>query len=491
MAASRRRGARDSDALRWLEKQSAPILVAPVAIPAETGYRLSVPNNAMDIVAEAWVRGNDSNSGDANPATHRTMKGVRPMFVAGGASVHYLWSLADSFDETTRANVETLCDLAHSVAALGWGIDMAIGHGAILPDVETKALPGERWLPSAGGRDGALRIPRQGTLNALEDRHKRFLNRIGPTGFVPPPPLTAYETVVYRRASEASRNPVAAFALRKPNGDGGFRAFDTARLALTVAGMLRYAAKVAAERAGWSQESIDTFILGHGEAKGAAHVTVGAHRFAYLPLPTIEFRGEGRACVAGSIRRALLTTSAGSSENKIAWSQRSMSGQVLIDENTCQAVAVLSPIPVTDTLVQMYVQRSSIWATVTPVVLPGYDDPAHYRRRLMHGVEAGEQKNLLDRLHGRVDALLRKAVTQAGLSQELADHADFEWRKIGFWPGAELADQYGVPKYLRRFPRFHVRIRWRDAQQRPVSIPGPICLGGGRFCGLGLFAAAE
>jgi CRISPR-associated protein Csb2 len=491
MAAARRRRARDFDALRWLEQQSAPTLVAPVAIAAEVSYRLSVPNNAMDIVAGAWVRGNDSNSGDANPATHRTMKSIRPMLMTGAAEVHYLWSLADPLDAPTRANVETLCEVASSVAALGWGIDMAIGHGAILPDVGTKALPGERWLPTAGGTDGALRMPRQGTLKALEDRHKGFLNRIGSGGFVPPPQLTAYETVVYRRASEAGRNPVAAFALRKPDGDGGFRAFDTARQALTVAGMLRYTAKLTAERAGWAEDCIATCILGHGEAQGDTHVTVGVQRFAYLPLPTIEFRGEGKASVAGNIRRALLTTIAGSYENEIAWSRRAMSGQMLIDQDTHQPVAVLSAIPLTDRIVKMYVQPSSTWATVTPVILPGYDDPAHYRRRLKHGVEAHEQKNLLDKLHGRTDALLRKAITQAGLSQELADHADFEWRKVGFWAGTELADRYGVPRHLKRFPRFHVRIQWRDAQNLPVSIPGPICLGGGRFYGLGLFAASE
>jgi CRISPR-associated protein Csb2 len=98
---------------------------------------------------------------------------------------------------------------------------------------------------------------------------------------------------------------------------------------------------------------------------------------------------------------------------------------------------------------------------------------------------------LLDKLYSRIEALLRKAIMQAGFSQELADHANLEWRKVGFWAGAELADRYGVPQHLKCFPRFHVRIQWRDAQNKLVSIPGPICFGGGRFYGLGLFASAE
>jgi CRISPR-associated protein Csb2 len=325
----------------------------------------------------------------------------------------------------------------------------------------------------------------------LENRHTGFLNRIGSGGFTPPPTLTAYETATYRRASDVDRKPVAAFALRKPDGSGGFRAFDTVQRGLTVAGMLRHATGLAARLAGWPDDSINTCILGHGEVKGAAHVTVGAQRFAYLPLPSIEFRGPGKARVVGSIRRVLLTTLTDGYENEIAWSRRAMSGLVLIDEDMHKQAAELSTIPANDEIVRIYVQPSSTWATVTPVILPGYDDPAHYRRRLKHGVEADEQKNLLDKLHSRIEALLRKAITQAGLSQELADHANLEWRKVGFWAGAEMADRYGVPQHLKSFPRFHVRIQWRDAQNKPVSIPGPICLGGGRFYGVGLFATSE
>ncbi len=67
--------------------------------------------------------------------------------------------------------------------------------------------------------------------------------------------------------------------------------------------------------------------------------------------------------------------------------------------------------------------------------------------------------------------------------------AGLEWRKVGFWPGTDLADRYGVPDHLRRFPCLHVRLQWRDAQGRPVQVPGPVCFGSGRFYGLGLFAA--
>src|SRR5947209_4147283 len=46
-------------ALRWLERQRPPTIIAPPAVRG-AGHRLSVPNNAMDIVARAWSRGSDS-----------------------------------------------------------------------------------------------------------------------------------------------------------------------------------------------------------------------------------------------------------------------------------------------------------------------------------------------------------------------------------------------------------------------------------------------
>jgi CRISPR-associated protein Csb2 len=141
---------------------------------------------------------------------------------------------------------------------------------------------------------------------------------------------------------------------------------------------------------------------------------------------------------------------------------------------------------------------ATTWATVTPVILPGYDDRRGYRKRLFPKsgsdgppLAAQEQKELLDKLDGRIDYLLRKAIRQAGYSDALAEHAEIEWRNVGFWPGTEFASRYDFPSKLRRFRRLHVRITWRDSAGSPIRVPGPICLGGGRFVGLGLFAGCS
>jgi CRISPR-associated protein Csb2 len=54
---------------------------------------------------------------------------------------------------------------------------------------------------------------------------------------------------------------------------------------------------------------------------------------------------------------------------------------------------------------------------------------------------------------------------------------------VGFLAGVDLASRYAVPAHLRGSPRVHVRLRW------PQEVRGPLCLGSGRFSGLGLFVS--
>lgn len=484
-------------ALTWLEQRTTPsLIIAPQAFSSSPngkrhGHVLSVPNNVMDIVARAWARGNLAGAGDGDPATHRTMKTVHPTHLLEGDTIHYLWSLPAHVSNEDRVCPDVLAKVANNLTALGWGIDMAVGHAAVLSDEQVKALNGERWVPGREGVEDGLRVPTSGTLKALSDRHESFLRRVRPDGiFDPTPPLSeaAYRRIEYRRANDPPRRLVATFALLKTDASG-FQPFDTVSMALTLAGMMRHAVTCAARRAGWPESKIAAFVLGHREPIHGNHIPVGPRRFAYLPLPSIEGRGEGRARVVGSVRRLMLTVFSDDCKDKIAWAQRALTGRDLIDEDSGQSAALLSLLSGNEKMVRCYVEPADTWATVTPVVLPGYDDPAHYRRRLKKGVSAEEQKRLLEHLNDRVDGLLRNAIVQAGFSKELADHAELEWRKVGFWAGADLADRYGVPDHLKRFPRIHVRLRWRDTQKRPVGVPGPICLGGGRFYGLGLFVA--
>lgn len=477
--------------LRFLQELPAPIIIAPRAQAGHPFARF-VPNNDSDKVF--------------NRQNRLATKTVCPTLLLEPLPIRYLWRLPEPFTGDMRRWADDLCEIARCVVIFGWGIDMAVATGLIESEEHIKALPGERWLPNEDGSSPLRRTPSPATLDALLEHYKLFANRLqmardGRDGTalrdclsdVPPLDESAFDIAGYRRATDPPQRPFAAFSILKPDA-AGFQPFDTTvRKALTVAGMTRCATKRAAERWGgkWTTEEINAFILGHGEPinDGGGHVAVGPRRFAYFPLPSIQSRGEGKACVVGGVRRVMLYCFADGCDKEITWARRALSGQQLIEKKAEQAAALLSVIPKTDNVVRGYTQRADAWATVTPVVLPGYDDPKHYRRRMKAGTAADEQKRLLEHLDDRIESLVRKAIAQAGFSQILAENAGLEWRKSGFWPGNDLADRYGVPDHLKRFPRYHVKIRWRDGEGNPVEVPGPICIGGGRYYGIGLFAA--
>ncbi len=406
--------------------------------------RLSVPNNAMDIVARAWCRGNDSETGDADPRTHRTMKTVRPYWLHG-ARVRYIWS---SNEVSLTADVaDRVVRVARHLTHLGWGMDQVVGDASVMSAVEPPAADEDEWRPSSDISNSGLRTPVRGTLDDLEEHHHAFMNRIAPAGFSAPPPISAYKVFEYRRASDPKARPVAVFSILRPGGMA-FRAFDPARKALTVAGMLRHTAEEAAIASGWPAAKVAGFVMGHSE-RGVS-TPVGIERFAYLPLPSIESRGGGKQTV-GSIRRVAITSFAEDVSAEVAWARRGISGRDLFDEDTGEAVASLVLLQNADAATQRYFVPASTWTSVTPVVLPGYDDPDHLRQKASRSTTPDQRKRYLERLSGRIDHLIRKALRQFGLSELLAQHADLEWRKVGFLAGVGHADRYGVPDHLRRF----------------------------------------
>ena len=101
-------------ALDWLAQLPPPEIVAP---PHQVGtpYQTSVPNNAMDIVAGCWSRGNET-SKDAQPATHKAMKEIRPTHLMSDddtpATVTFVWHLERTEAEATHRQIATPQDLA-------------------------------------------------------------------------------------------------------------------------------------------------------------------------------------------------------------------------------------------------------------------------------------------------------------------------------------------------------------------------------------------
>jgi CRISPR-associated protein Csb2 len=467
VAAAARAGTLESTrgALTWLEQRTAPLIIAPEAVENRVGYRLSVPHNAMDLVAKQWRRGDEGNA-----AEHRTMKNLRPHRLPEDAVVHYAWQL-----DGDASAVLALISAVRSVVALGWGVDLVVGDGAVVESASLAELSAKLkvWEPRSDGR-WELRAPMRGTLDDLDRRHAAFLSR---TSFAdstlrPPPALSTFAIINYARTDQPRAIDVAGFTLMRVESDN-LRAFDTARRGMAVAGMLRHAVRRAADRAGWDEARVHASVLGHGHGYEA--------RLLLVPVPSIQPRGDGAETV-GAVRRVMVF-STDEQSNDTAWVARVLGGMDLIDEKSDKVQAVLAATSRNDRVIKRYVSESTTWATVTPMLLPGHDDPGGVYEKLRKVRNGEEQKTLLERLVKRREALVRKALRHAGLGDELAFSAEIETRQTGFAPGVENASQYAVPSHLTTSPRLHVKLTW------PVKVAGPLCIGRGRFSGLGLFVA--
>ncbi len=250
-----------------------------------------------------------------------------------------------------------------------------------------------------------------------------------------------------------------------------------------------------ANAVGWTPQRTAAFVHGHDAHRpGAARGDDAGRRFSYLPLPSLELRGPKggpRPEHVGAMRRVIVVAPPDAAR-EVARVRMALSGDELTEEGTGNASAVLSLLPQDDSNLRDYVRSAAVWSIVTPVLLPGFDDPDRVRTRLKKEEFAGDaegQKRLLAKLDDRIDGLIRKAFRQAGLPDELVEQAEIEYRKVGFRAGVDLADRYMVPEKLKKWPRHHVRVRWRDAAGGARRVRGPLAVGAGRHRGLGVFAA--
>lgn len=421
-------------AFRWLEALQPPEIVAPQA-KLTRGYKSFVPNNDSDKKLDRQER--------------LTGKVYRPHYLIGTPTIHYLWSLEQPSDEA-----KLIASEARHLLALGWGIDVVFGDGRLLTGEETRELAGERWQPTFRGNGRMLRVPCPGTLEDAQLVHaqrQRAGDSIENNGSAVRFGRSVIfgRSVAYQKADDLPARPWVAFALEPPDDMSPYRrrAFwqsDAAR----IAAMLRHVTlELAKSDRHPFPNGVEQFVAGHLPAEG------DSNRFSYLALPSV-----GHPYADGLIRRVLIAAPYGSDEAHVRWAERRLNNKCLIEHRSQAPVAYLTRLADDDEkLVRRYVERAQRWVSVTPVLLPGYDD-------------------------GREDkaaSLIYKALQHAGLNADLV--ASLELRKSPFLRSAQHVNAYFRPAHLRDKPAWHVQIAFKQA------IPGPFVLGAGRHVGLGLF----
>lgn len=458
-AAQRWRDAKFRDdaapALRWFEQLPIYTIITAGAEPAKTKYRLYVPDNVADKVAASWSCGRE-----ASIADYRTEKDVCPMRLSAEA-VHYLYPLAND----GCPHLQTLTAAARSITHLGWGVDMVAADASVLSEQQARLLPEERWSPAADLGTTALRTPIAGTLDALIAKHQAFLNRItrdvkGNESFNPVPPLSAFSVMGYRRATDPVARPSVVFELR--NDDGTFFAYPQNKL-IHIAGMVRHLAIEEMKKAppngvddGW----VERYVAGH------ARPCVNEHcQFSYCPLPSI-----GHAHTDPSVRRVMIAAPLGD-DGFLRHLAMRLDGQQLKPTSRTKLDHPPTLVRVkSNKVARFYTQSANAWASVTPVILPGHDDH-----------KPDKTRNLIE-----------KALAQSGIEQR----CEFEWNAFSQFPKALSAHKYDRdkrpigyirPDHLLTQTAVHLKLRFNGG----LEVPGPLAIGAGRHCGLGVFARVD
>jgi CRISPR-associated protein Csb2 len=345
---------------------------------------------------------------------------------------------------------------SRETSSIGACIDMVAARGDIITAERAAKIPGRRWKPVHHATTH-LRAPQPGMLDTLIGRHAAFIGRITEAGFAPVPPLDGFRIVAYDDIERINRRPYAAFNLLPIDpGDNRPRKSFAQTDADHVAAMLRHAACQAAtnDLADWRDaEWAERFVAGHGP-----HASVESFaRFSYLPLPSI-----GGPHPDGMIRRALIAETAGGDGRSAAWVRQRLNGLALRNEKNDTDAACLQAVEAAgDGVFNAYTKPADRWQTITPVILPGFDDN-HRGKRLK---------------------LLLRCFDQIGIPPELI--ADLDVQKSP-WLRASAQTRSFDGKRSRRLehlPACHVRVYFKH----PVS--GPMALGAGRHRGLGLLAA--
>jgi CRISPR-associated protein Csb2 len=437
LAGCRKNGWPDAraEAFRWLEQREAPLIITPPVRPA-TAYTLYVPNNDSDK--------------EFNRQNRLTTKITRPHRLMNGQTLHYLWRVTDEEWPSAQPHVELLMRESRCLLALGWGIDLVAGNGRVLTDDRTATLEGQGWRPWDGVslETNLRRIPSHGSLDDLTHCYEAFLKSVRGRYYQPRTEPHVFRTMPYLLETRLPPRPTVTFELRKANGDWAtFRHVDTAK----VAAMLRTVGVESAEQdshqfpGGW-----ESYVKGEKTVERQA-----APRFSYLPLPTTRHKHAD-----GLIRRVLIAEPFGGDGRHVRWAARRLVGQDLFDEHGEVLATLAHPeSPSTRAIRGAYVDPARSWSSITPVILPGFDDGKYEKAK----------------------RLFMKSLRYSGLPVEAVE--DVVLRKAPFWSGSQHPRLYCRPDYLKNYSAWHVHVGFKEI------IAGPIAIGSGRFCGLGLFVS--
>lgn len=461
----------DREALAWMEEQGAPLILAPAASRGQ-GFNTYVPNNDLDAVSGIETVAGDpagyirrKGGWEIAASSIRAAKSIRPWLFDAAQPVTYLWPTVT--DEPLRARMVALADRLYQ---FGRGIDPAWAEARPLDTDEAEKLiaahDGPVWRPTAPGPDG-LAVPMRGSLASLETRHAAFLRRFRQIGTgrgtqttFTNPPKPRFRQIRYGAPSQ-----ILLFDLRTP--DGRFLAVPAAEAAPLVRRLIERAAARLTTALPAEAARIERFLIGRGAGPTDSH-----RRVRVFAVPTL------RRHVDRAIRRVAVEIPADCPLRAadVGWAFAGLSPRTGDPDSESGASILVGSDD--RSMFDRYCGTARLWRSETPLALP-----AASRRRIGSAAprqpESGAERFQQD---NTAALAVVSALRHAGLRER---PLSIRVQREPFAAPGTRAEAFAAGTRFPRHALWHVEIGFAR------SVPGPLILGDGRFCGLGLMRPQE
>ena len=436
--------AEDRRALEWLEGLDPPRIAAPAARHGRAVLRF-VPNNDLDSVG-----GDPARIGEI-----RVGKRWRPCFFDPEIPVLFVWCFESGASEAAR-----VCAIATRLYQLGRGIDMAWACGQVLDAHEAEAAlashPGALRTP---GGAGMTATPRPGTLASLARRFHRNREKLATEGtgresrqLFTQPPKASFAHTGYDAPARCLH-----FELRTP--EGGFAPQSLASAAPLLTGLRDAAAQRLRDALPEKAGLIERLMVGRGAGPRDL-----ARRVRLVPIPSI-----GAEHTDPSIRRVMVEVppECPIRLDDLAWA---FAGLPARDPQTGESWNGHLVSTEDGRMAQRFARPAREFGSITPVALSG----APRRRPEPGAVKSADERSREERIAaGCVVQALRHAGIRAGPTDIRVQREPFRRRGV-------RAELFAAGSRFSKHALWHVRLRLRE------TVPGPMVIGDGRFCGLGL-----
>jgi len=424
-------------AVRKFMPLAPPVIHAAPLAPGATDVTRYVPHNHGDLMVK---KGRPL--GDDKVARHE-------ITAAFGASkkIAYIYDIDEGF---TDGDVAALRRAALSNNILGTGQDTC-SFDVFTSDGEPERTEGVlRWTPRPGGRENPLRVHNAETYDDLQRCHEsRSRCNSGPKGSYTERILpSCFNTVSYIPESDVPSRPLRVFRIMDPKIPGERKKFRV-RNTTGVSAMTRHAANILLKRHGCNISGVDPVvsILGHsadgGKVTGSG---VKTNRLSYIPIPSVCPDGN-----LGDVGHVIVAEGWGGDGQLAAWAD-GMHGLPLVEEdgNRHTTVATLKLVEPPSGMVNKILSPSRLWRSATPVVVDGWKGGEKFKKQIINtinnaGIPCGWFRVWAERVHS--------------------------------------SDHIPVAEHLKGRKQVHMKIMF----EHPVS--GPICIGGARHYGIGLFVS--